>query len=107
MKDNIINIKDGIDSRKNNADKAYINDPSILDTPEPESYDDFEQYRFLKSLKEADGNASGAERQINEAEYYKSLQGEPDTDIERAECHHRFMNAVIGEMKKEFKTRGM
>lgn len=71
-------------------------------TPKPDEINDIETARIFKALEEADGNASGLERQLNEKEYYKALRGEP-CDMERAEKFHNLSCLIWEEAKKLFK----
>lgn len=64
-------------------DEDEILFPSLLDTPEPESYDSLEEYKLIRDLKEADGNDSGLERTRNLEEARKFMLGQ-EADLEKA-----------------------
>lgn len=105
MENKIIDFKPHSLHIEGRSENTGSEDNFFFNTPEPESYDNIDQYRFYKALKEADGNASGLERQLNEREYQKFINGDDNADIRRAEMHHNLTNALLEEMRREFKMR--
>lgn len=80
---------------------VQIDFPSMLDTPKPESYDSIEQYKLIKALEEADGNASGLERAKNLEEARKYMLGQ-EADLERAVAGFAFQKVMSERAAQRF-----